>query len=490
MDNKLNDIELYKMMKSDPRIFIRLMWGLVPERDNSKFVKGKHITWQQDDILLAVKSALEGGKKRISVKSGHGIGKSCTLAWLVLWYLFCFKDAQIPVTAPTADQMYDVLWKEIQIWLQKMPANFQAKYEWSTTYIRVTESPQTWFARAKTARKEAPEALAGIHADNVMIIADEASGIDDAIFHTAEGAMTSSNVIQILISNPTRLTGFFYETFHKDKANWTNLEFSCVDAPPVIVDRSYIERIIEKHGEESDEYKIRVLGQFPDEGSADDKGYVPLINQFDIKLCDKIAPSQFIGNPKMGIDPSGEGDDETVWVVRDNFKAMIVAKEKKSTPKSIATKTITLMDYYGVHPEDVMIDNFGEGADVAKEIALSSFHYDVGTINVGDASEDEEMSNIRAEAFMKMRDWIKHKAELVKDKGWDELLTLRYRRNLRGKVQIMPKVEMKRNSWESPNCADALMLTFVRESEERRPQAVTVKHNRRQWSSMPFRVKR
>lgn len=486
----MNDLEIFQKMQKSPRFFVQIMWGLTPERDNEKFIKGKNITWQQDDILQSVEDALQGGKKRISVKSGHGIGKSCTLAWLVLWYLFCYKDAQIPVTAPTADQMYDVLWKEIQIWLQKMPANFQAKYEWSTTYIRVTESPQTWFARAKTARKEAPEALAGIHADNVMIIADEASGIDDAIFHTAEGAMTSSNVIQILISNPTRLTGFFYDTFHKDKSNWKNLEFSCVDAPPAIVDRAYIERIVEKHGEESDEYKIRVLGQFPDEGSADDKGYVPLINKNDIRICDKISPDQFIGNPKMGIDPSGEGDDETVWVVRDNFKAMIVAKEKKSTPKSIALKTINLMDYYNVLPEDVMIDNFGEGADVAKEIALTPYHYDVGTINVGEQSDDEDMMNIRAEAFMKLRDWIKSKGELVANKGWDELETLRYRRNLRGAVQIMPKVEMKRNGWESPNCADALMLTFVTDNTHKKQPAVTIKHNRRQWSSMPFRFKR
>lgn len=83
------------------------------------------------------------------------------------------------------------------------------------------------------------------------------------------------------------------------------------------------------------------------------------------------------------LDPSGEGSDESIWVVRDNFKAKIVAKEKKSDPKSIAQKTITLMTFYGVPPEEVWIDNFGEGANVAKEIALASGQR-VNSLNVNE----------------------------------------------------------------------------------------------------------
>ena len=87
------DIKLYRAFQKSPLLFIERVWGLKPERDNDKFIKGEHLSWQQHDILLAIESALRGDKpKRISVASGHGIGKTATLSWLLLWYLYCFKD--------------------------------------------------------------------------------------------------------------------------------------------------------------------------------------------------------------------------------------------------------------------------------------------------------------------------------------------------------------------------------------------------------------
>ena len=155
------------------------------------FVKGEEITWQQLAILLSVEAAItRRSQNRVSIRSGHGIGKSTTLSWLLLWFLFCFKDAQIPCTAPTSDQLNDILWKEVQIWMNRMPKEIAELYDWSNDYIRMLESPKTWFARARTARKESPEALAGIHADHVLYLVDEASGVPDEIFNTGEGALT------------------------------------------------------------------------------------------------------------------------------------------------------------------------------------------------------------------------------------------------------------------------------------------------------------
>lgn len=451
----MNDIEIYKKMQKSPLFFVECMWGLIPERDNSKFIKGKHLTWQQHDILLAVEEALKGGKKRISVRSGHGIGKSATLAMLILWYLFCYKDAQVPCTAPTSDQIHDILWKEVAKWLNLMPQPVREKYEWTNGYIRITESPETWFARAKTARKENPEALAGVHGDFVMYIVDEASGVPEEIFNTAEGALTGDNVLVILISNPTRLIGYFYDSHHKDKESWQTLGFSSIDSP--LVDKEYVSRIISKHGEDSDEYKIRVLGEFPREDTMDDKGYIALFSENDIKISDT---EEFIGERRLGIDPSGEGDDKTVWVIRDNFKAKIVAVEKVSNASSIAQKTMTLMQHYQVKGEHTYIDNFGAGANVAQELALAGIR--VKAINVGDKPSDEEMFlNRRAEASWRVKQWFRKGGELVDHKGWDEILTIRYRKELSGKMKIMGKLEMKKEGIKSPDHYDALMMTFL-----------------------------
>jgi len=452
----MNQIEKIKEFRKSPIAFIKFCWKLTPERDNSKFVKGKNITWQQHDILLAVEDALKDGKKRISVRSGHGIGKSTTMSWLILWYLFCFKDAQIPCTAPTSDQMHDVLWKEVSKWLQLMPEPIKAKYEWSNNYVRIVESPETWFARAKTARKEAPEALAGVHGDYVLFLIDEASGVPEEIFNTAEGALTDKRAIVIMISNATRLIGYFYDSHHKDKDHWNTLHFNSEDSP--IVDTEFVERIEKKHGRDSDEFAIRVKGDFPKEDMMDEQGYVPLYTEEDLKFTEDET---FIGDVKLGVDPAGEGNDKTIWIARDNFKSRVIATERISNSKTIAQKTLTLMSHFNIKPENVTVDNFGEGANVGQEMGMLGLR--INAVNVGDrATQDPEtFINLRAYAYWKQREWIKKGGLLVRHDGWEELLSIRHRKELSGKMKIMGKIEMKKKGYHSPDHADALMLTFI-----------------------------
>ncbi len=480
-----DDVEMYRAFQRSPIFFAEKMWRLTPQPIKPEhaatvkqlvaegrikeikgvyfdtFIKNKHITWQQWLILLSVELALQKrGAGRISVRSGHGTGKSCTIAWLVLWYLFCFKDAQIPCTAPTSDQMHDILWKELAIWHKKMPLEIQAKYEWSTEYMRIVESPQTWFARAKTARKESPEALAGVHGDHVMALVDEASGVAEEIFNTAEGALTGPNVLLILISNGTRLVGYFYESHHKDSRNWQTVHLNSEESP--IVDKSFVTRIIEKHGIDSDEYRVRVQGNFPKEEMMDTKGYVPLLVQNDIRI---VAEQPFIGKKKLGIDPSGEGDDETTWIIRDDFKARVVCKEKTSTTKSIAQKTLSLLMQYDLDPDEIYYDNFGSGANLGQELALTLYKNKpirAHGVNVGEAAiESDRFINLRAEAYWRAKEWLRKGGELIASKDWEELLTIRYRPELSGKLKIMGKREMKAEGYKSPNVADGLMLTFT-----------------------------
>lgn len=482
----MNDVELFRAFQKSPILFIEHVWNLIPQPvkpeyqgiveelidttfddwEKAKlefspdyfepFQKGKHLTWQQWLILLSIEKALAfKAKRRISIESGHGTGKSATLSWLLLWFLFCCKDAQIPCTAPTSTQIHDILWKEAAIWLGKMPPLIKEKFEWTNNYVKVKESPETWFARAATGNKENPEALAGVHGDFVMYLVDEASGVPDQIFNTAEGALTGQTFLFIMISNHTRLLGYFHESHTTDKANWQRLSLDSRESP--IVEPGYVERIRDKHGEESDEFRIRVAGKAPKEDAIDDQGYVPLLVESDIRLCDD---ERFVGISLMGVDPSGEGSDETIWVVRDAFKAKIVAKERVSNPKTIAQKTLTLMDFYGIHQSSVWVDNFGEGANVAKEIALAN-GTNVNAVNVNDTPDDDERYlNKRAEAYWRLRQWLRTGAELIRDEHWKQLLTLKYRRELSGKLKIMSKREMQKLGIKSPDAADALMLTF------------------------------
>lgn len=497
-DISLADVNLMRGFQKSPILFVEKMWKLVPQpikpeykelveglaskgkwKDIDEihfepFIKGKHFTWQQWQTLRAVELAIEGVlPRKISIVSGHGTGKSCSLAWLNLWFLFCHKDAQIPCTAPTSNQMHDILWKEIAIQLKKMPQEVQDVYEWTAEYIRIKESPETWFSRARTASKENSEALAGVHGDHVFVMVDEASGVYDEIFNTAEGSMTGPNVLVVLASNGTRLIGYFYDTHHKDSDKWQNLSFDSRKSP--IVNWSFVQQIIDRNGEDSDEFSIRVSGGFGREEGVDDQGYVPLLVEADLRGAMDTALK---GRVKLGIDPAGDGGDAMAQVARDPFIAKITAYEKVNTPKSIAGFAVTAIKAHDINGSDVAVDNFGIGANVPQEIALAETNNPIRVqgINVGDDAEDKErFFNRRAELAWLMREWIKAGGALVDlDKWREELLALRFRRTAGkiSKIQLMDKKTMKKaglNHGKSPNKADALMLTFNTKDEVIKP---------------------
>ena len=295
-----DDGELIKRWRKSPLNYIEDVWKLIPQplkegvpkdlplkdysvKDFEPFIDGKHITWQQWVILKAVEKAVKGDAPAwITVVSGHGIGKSTVEAWLIFWFLTCWVHSKVGCTAPSAEQMFDVLWAEASLWLNRMPPKIKGLYEWQSSYIRVAEDPESWFARARTARKEKPEALAGLHADNVMLLCDEASGIEEIIFKTAHGALTNKRTLVLLISNGTRNIGYFYDSHHSGREDWQCLSFSSLDSP--IVDKKFIDLIRDKYGEGSDEWRIRVVGQFPDEMAIDTSGYVQLIQENDIRF--------------------------------------------------------------------------------------------------------------------------------------------------------------------------------------------------------------
>jgi phage terminase large subunit len=490
----------YLKMEQSSLYFVRQTWGLVPQpvkekykarfalglmlRDKAwdkfcdgitpdwfeEYREGLHLTWQQSLVFYGIDKAIRGEcSMRISIVSGHGIGKSMMLSILILWFLFVHPDSQVACTSPGKEQMYDVLWKELKKWIDKMPEEMAQMYEWESSHIRMKESAQTWFARAKTASKENTEALAGVHADWVMIAVDEASGVEEPIFETMEGALTSGNILVFLISNGTRSIGYFYDTHHKNDARWQNYAFSSLDSPRV--DQKYVDSIVAQYGSDSVQYTIRVLGGFPDEGIMDDKGYVQLFNEADLHFVPFNADWNPVGRVIGALDASGEGQDKSEWAVRDRMRAAIVAEEETSNSAGMAIKSITVCDKYEIDPIDFIIDNFGKGADVGMEIALATSKqkrpWRVNPTNVGDQCEDDLdrvlYINKRAEMFYKFMKWCRAGSELMESPRLrEQLLSIRFRRTANGRIQIMDKVTMKKLGFPSPDKADAIAMTFLR----------------------------
>ena len=477
----MTDLELYKSWQKSPIAFIGAMWNLKPQpyKEEYKdaiellietaqwqefrpeyfepFVKGKHLTWQQWVILLMVEHGLKGGTKKNSIVGGHGFGKSTDISWLTLWYLFCFKDAQVGATAPTSQQIHDVLWKEVALWLGKMPEPIKGLYEWTSGYIRIKERPDTWFARARTAGKDNPEAMAGLHGDYVFLLVDEASGVDDVIFRSAEGSLTGENTLVILISNGTRNEGYFYNTHHSDKDNWNTVCFDSEESP--IVEADYVSRMEGLYSRESDEFKIRVKGKFPSSEMMGDGGWIPLITDKQITQVSDNVP--FIGKKTMGIDPSGEGDDSSIWVCRDRFQARVVGNETTSNEKTVAKKTNDIAKELEIKPEDITTDGFGIGMNVSKELLLLDHEMAIQSINWGEKTEDEVYANRKAELCFRGRDWLIKGGAIAGDELKRDILSYKYKNQLNGKKIMMPKVDQKKLLGRSPDRGDAFFLSFM-----------------------------
>lgn len=463
------------------------------------FVKGEHITWQQNLLLMGIEKGAGGDASRhISVRSGHGVGKSSSCSWIILWFLYCYEDSICPVTAPTAHQMHDVLWKELSIWISRMKnKDIKELYIWQKGYLRIAYSPESWFARARTSTKENTEAIAGVHADHILIVVDEASGVPDQVYNAAEGALTSGNVFVVTIGNPVRTTGYFYNAHHKNAPDFQLFHFNGEESP--IVDKKYVQSQAKRHGTKSAEYGIRVKGEFPGEDLMDDSGYLQLIPEAKITVVPAIEePTVFVGHPVMGVDPSGEGKDTATIVLRDRFKTRKLWEETTSNPRHISERVLTFADRYNVLGENIVVDSFGVGADVGKEIAIATRgQFNVYSVLVGNNPKEEEaynshlfqrkeneviitdkgdkkdmFLNLRALMYWRSRAWLYGGGVLVDNdvdnsKFKNELVVIKYKRSLHGnKIQLMSKKEMLKLRIPSPNIGDAFALTFLRDIEE------------------------
>lgn len=471
------------------------------------FQKGKHITWQQTLILLGIRKASMGiAKTNVSVVSGHGTGKSATISWITIWFLFCHHMSQVAATAPTAYQMHDVLWKEISIWLSNIEdEQTRNMFEWQKGYVRMKANPDSWFARAKTSTKENTEALAGVHADYVLLIVDEASGVHEAVFNTAEGALTSGNVLMVMISNGTRSIGYFFDSHHKNRDDWQTFSFDSEQSP--VVDHTYVKRQEKRHGRGSDEFVIRVSGGFPRTDAMDDSGYFQLTpaNRIDVQLRPENVESVYwFGRIVLGIDPAGEGKDKASFVARDRFKTVCLGELQTSNSKLIAQQALYFIKMLKLKDGDTIVDSFGVGHDVALEIYKASKtvlgrEYEAIPVLVGSKPSDFEKESTvfsrkdneiydsgdadvekQKDLYLNMRALLAARASKWLIQGGtildtdpehsdfkEQMTAIRARRGMQSNsIQLMSKKEMQKLRIPSPNKADAFSLTFLIDLED------------------------
>lgn len=413
--------------------------------------------WQQE-----VLEALDDGETKLSIRSGHGVGKTALCAWLATHFLLFRDDVKVVVTAPSQDQMRDGLIPEINKWLGKLPDWMRHSIEPYTDRITRSPSPTNNFISFRTARKEKPEALAGIHAQHVMIIVDEASGVDEVIYETGQGALSTEGAIAILIGNPTNPSGFFYKT-HNDLSDlWWTRRVRCQDSTRVS-DR-YIMSQARTYGVDSREYRVRVLGEFPESGA---DAVIP--RSFVESAIRRYEDDTSLGrNIVWGVDP-GRGGDPTGFVERDANQITDLKELKYDDLMSIVGWIKNRYDRIprSYRPSDIYVDSIGLGAGVADR--LLEMDLPVTHVNVAEApSMSDRFTNLRAEIWYEVRDWFESREVSINVENDElvrqlvaELVAVNQKYTSLGKVQLESKEEMRRRGIKSPNLADALAVTFA-----------------------------
>jgi phage terminase large subunit len=404
---------------------------------------------------------------RLSIRSGHGVGKSSFLAITTIWFQSCYFPCRIPCTAPTAHQLGDVLWAEIAKWLrvlgETMP-ELAEQFEWTSDKFRLKDpkAGKESFAVARTARADKPEAFAGFHSENMLIIADEASGIPDVIFEVGQGALSGENTFVILTSNPTRRSGYFYDSHHKNRPQWSCMAINGEDCE--LVSQQFIDDMAYQYGKDSNVYRVRVQGEFP---NSEDDVVIPL------DLCEeaKVRDVEPFGDTVWGIDVARFGGDRTVLVERCE-NATLKKHEAWNGTDLMQTAGRIYAKWLDTAPTDrpkmIFVDVIGIGAGVADR--LMELGLPITPVNVAEsASIDNTYNRLRDELWFKARKWLEKKnCKLFDDDTLIAELTLpKYAFTSNGKIKVESKDELKKRYPRSPDCADALCMTFCHTAENR-----------------------
>jgi hypothetical protein len=411
-------------------------------------LKAKPLAWQEDFLRK-----IANGSRRISVRAGHGVGKSTACSWALIWHMLTRFPQKAVCTAPTSSQLFDALFAELKRWVNELPKFLKDLLDVTSDRVVLSSAAEASFISARTSTAEKPEALAGVHSEHVLLIADEASAIPEKIFESAAGSMSGENACTVLISNPTRNTGLFFQTHHRLASEWDVMHVSCLDNP--LVAKDFVKQIADTYGETSNAFRVRVLGEF----ALHEDDVLISAELVDAAMARDIMPDP--GAPLVfGLDVARYGNDRSVLCKR---RGNVVLEFKTWSALDLMQLTGAVVNECKIDkPEEIVVDSIGLGAGVADRMRELGFN--VRDVNVSEvAAMNDGAHRLRDELWLATRDWLRARACKLplNDDLRGELVGPRYTFTSNGKIIIESKDSMKKRGMRSPDIADALCLTFA-----------------------------
>ena len=451
----------------DPLMFVETAFPWGEAGTLEKFVGPE--PWQRTLLQKIGEGVLTPDQAiQIAHATGHGVGKSTCVAWIILWAFATAPDTRGVVTANTETQLKTKTWAELGKWFNLFIAKEFFTLTATALLSRDPSRERTWRIDQVPWSEKNTEAFAGMHnkGKRILLVMDEASAIPDVIWEVAEGALTDSDteIIWLVFGNPTRNTGRFRECFEGGRFHsfWdcTQLDSRSVS----ITNKTQIEKWVKAYGADSDFVRIRVLGQFPRQG---------LMEFFNSEDIDLAMSRELAGSPydplALGVDVARFGRNNSVLYPRKGRDARTIVRQSFNglSTVQLAAKVFEFNQQY--RPDGVFIDGGGVGGGVVDQVRhMHLFCHDVqfgGKDDVGGwawNSDGERYANKRAAMYGALRAWIKTGCIPNEPEIRAALLAITYTHNVRDEIQLVSKEDILD---ENPDImlddVDALALTFA-----------------------------
>lgn len=426
--------------------------------------------------------------KSVAWRSGHKVGKSEAAAAVALWWYSMRPGRRAILTAPTARQIREVVWRAV-------------RRQWAAAKARhihlggaIGETPATGILGPDGRQvigisTDEPDRFSGISGD-VLYIVDEGSGVEDLIWEAIEGNRAGGAKL-LTLGNPTRTDGAFFRAFHEESLLWRTFHTSSEHTPkalglPIVGDQQFLagpdfarERAA-AWGLDSMRYAVRVRGDFPVQGSDSVFSLVHVLAAIDRWRTGSTPgmTQRLVDRLVVGIDPARFGDDASAFVARRGKRVLGVLTvggkdsiQVAGAALAFARSWLTSFERSGHVNENerpiMNVDVIGVGAGVADQLRATAHDFLVQDINVSLPADDEEtFTNLRSQLWFGAADWLGTGGQIPDDlRLRGDLLAPRYKFDLRGRQQIESKDEIRKRLGRSPDLGDAFVNScYARDS--------------------------
>jgi hypothetical protein len=394
---------------------------------------------------------------QIAIASGHGIGKSALVSWIILWAISTHEDTKGVVTANTENQLKTKTWAELAKWYRLCITRHWFEFTATALFSKDPDHEKTWRIDMVAWSERNTEAFAGLHnkGKRILLVFDEASAIPDLIWEVSEGALTDSNteIIWCAFGNPTKNTGRFRECFGKFKHRWHTRQ---IDSRTVkMTNKVQLQKWVDDYGEDSDFVRVRVRGVFPAASSNALLGP----EEVEAAMAREYKPEQFnYAAVILGVDVARQGDDSSVIAKRQGMAAFPLKSLRIPDTMLVAAQVGQQWDEN--EADACFVDATG-GYGVGVIDAMRQTGRDPIEVYFNGKATDPRYFNKRSEMYFELAKWIKGGGSLPKDTELaEELVATTY--SFQGdKFRLDDKDTIKEELGRSPDKADALALTFA-----------------------------